>query len=99
MKENEMYYASKTQKFTELMAKRLKENDHKGGWEDCNEAYLLKLLEQEVKELSDVIKNINPFMPESKFPEQTQLKKVAIREATDVANFALMIADVCGGLE
>lgn len=67
--------------FAEQMEAKLKENDHKGGWEDCSIDYFLERLEEEVKELYYATETPNNA-------------ENIIREATDVANFALMIADV-----
>jgi hypothetical protein len=57
----------------------LRANDHKGGWRDCDPAWLLARLREEAKEL-----------------EQAMARGVGSeirREAADVANFAMMIAD------
>jgi len=61
------------------MEERLRANDHKGGWGDSDCYWLLKRLRMETKELSDALWD----GPDS------QIQK----EAADVANFAMMIAD------
>jgi hypothetical protein len=63
--------------FIEKMENKLKLNDHKGGWKNCDNGYLLGLLNQEIVELEEALqKDYN-----------------IIDEAIDVANFAMMIAD------
>lgn len=68
--------------FAEQMETTLKKNDHKGGWEDCDNDYLIELLFQEVNELYHAIEA----------PSDNYTQNI-INEATDVANFAMMIAD------
>ncbi|MGE7271378.1 hypothetical protein ACQKK5_07950 [Brevibacillus panacihumi] len=60
--------------FAEEMEKKLRENDHKGGWEDCDILWLYGRLLEEVDELAAA--------------EGDDI----VREAADVANFAMMIA-------
>lgn len=65
--------------FVQEMETQLKENDHKGGWKNCTDSYLLSRLLEEVSELLLVtLEN-----------DQLRIKE----EAADVANFAMMIAD------
>lgn len=66
--------------FATEMRSTLFDNLDKGGWQDCTDAYLIERLEEEVKELKVMIRNDGP-------------KELILREATDVANFAMMIAD------
>lgn len=66
------------------MEKTLKQNDHKGGWESCSLGYLITRLAEEVRELEEQVAR-GQFTAEDR--ERT------VREATDVANFAMMIAD------
>lgn len=72
--------------FAGEMYEKLEKNKHKGGWKDCDKKYLLNRLKQEVAELnlacsvSDGIIDPNDIR----------------REAADVANFAMMIADNFG---
>ena len=66
--------------FAVLMQKKLDENSGKGHWSMCSMQYLFSRLAQETGELSRANKK--------KFhPDQID------REAADVANFAMMIAD------
>jgi NTP pyrophosphatase (non-canonical NTP hydrolase) len=70
--------------FAQAMERKLRENDHKGGWLDdkCDLAFLLGKLTEERSELTRAIR-------ERGTPEQ------CLDEAADVANIAMMIADVC----
>ena len=83
------------QLFSEAMEERLRANDHKGGWDECGTPWLLKRLRDEVNELAGVV-NAEPI------PYRGGALAVwrgnALHEAADVANFAMMIADVSGAL-
>ena len=68
--------------FAEQMEAKLRENDHKGGWENCSLDWLVGRLYREAKELWIEVDRVVPE------PERI------IREAADVANFAMMIADI-----
>jgi hypothetical protein len=76
--------------FARQMELKLRENDHKGGWSQCSTWWLLSRLREEVNEL-----------------EQTMYAAAAgdvcvdhvVSEAADVANFAMMIADIARGME
>jgi len=69
--------------FALLMEDRLQANDHKGGWADCADEYLLRRLQEEVNELHVAMRDRPLDVGE---------------EAADVANFAMMLADVSGHL-
>ncbi len=75
-------------KFAELMERKLRANDWKGGWINDDPAMLLQRLREEVDELDRALmySEINP--------REVDVNVNAIDEAVDVANFALMIADV-----
>lgn len=73
------------QRFAELMELRLRANDHKPGWKQDILPALFRRLQQEAAELDGAI-------------DFGTADEIA-REAADVANFAMMIADVCGALE
>lgn len=66
--------------FARIMEGRLKENDDKLGWKEDTPHSLFGLLAKKAGELCAAISN--------KDPETT------IRKAADVANYAMMIADV-----
>jgi NTP pyrophosphatase (non-canonical NTP hydrolase) len=67
--------------FTEQMEQKLKENRHKGGWSKCERWWLIKRLKEEVYEL------------DLSMGRHLSNSEEIIREAADVANFAMMIAD------
>lgn len=70
--------------FADAMEARLLANDHKGGWSKDLPEWLLGRCEDELFELRRSI--------------QWASGHAVLDEAADVANFAMMIADVCGGL-
>jgi len=67
--------------FAMAMELKLRRNDHKKHWRECSIEYLLKRLGDEVEELRMVI-------------EANGSAGTVLGEAVDVANFAMMIADV-----
>ena len=74
---------SEVQRFAKEMEKQLQANEHKGGWEDCDSGFLMSELE----------KNFNAL-----WRLQPSDKAGILRRATNIANFAMMIADNWGGL-
>ena len=86
-------------KFQQVMLEKLEKNKHKGGWRGDKWQNLYLRLDQEEDEMYAELVQLDTYirgsMPEHVIREQA--RKVA-REAADVANFAMMIADVCGGL-
>lgn len=68
--------------FADLMEAKLRENDHKPGWKRDHPADLMDRLKEELAELHDAL-----------FAGDLELIGP---EAADVANFAMMIADVYG---
>lgn len=77
--------------FARLMEAKLAKNRHKGdrsGWIKNEPDRLAERLLEELEELETEIGNGMNYVP----------SRVA-SEAADVANFAMMIADVCGGLD
>lgn len=66
--------------FIEQMEHTLKDNDYKGGWERCSQDWLLARLIGEVGELA-------------LHRAEGENERRIIKECTDVANFAMMIAD------
>ena len=88
--------------FAQLMEAKLRENDCKGGWKDEQTSYLSRRCGNELEELRAAIQRqrkewMTGFPPVS--AEKREALRVDVgREAADVANFAMMIADVCGAL-
>ncbi len=75
--------------FAQLMERNLRADDHKGGWDDMSNVELLSSIKDEYDELDRAARVVG-----------IQDRKAKItHEAADVANFAMMIADNCGGLE
>ena len=68
--------------FAEQMEARLKENDHKKGWQDCDFLYLQLRLRREYNELRREIMTT----------EKKDVDKI-ISECADIANFCMMIAN------
>lgn len=81
--------------FATHMESKLRENDHRGGWEDCDFDYLTRRLAEEARELR---RAVDTFEDARYSHGATAADLIAIaaevrREAADVANFAMMIAD------
>jgi hypothetical protein len=95
------------QRFAELMEAKLKENDKKGGWGNCSTAYLSRRCGNELGELRAAVNRGKHWVRQSTFlsgrgpviSDNEELRLLIGREAADVANFAMMIADVCGALK
>lgn len=78
------------QRFAELMELQLRANDHKPGWKnDTARSLFRRLSEDEIAELGAAIS----------VRLTTGDATGVAKEAADVANFAMMIADVCGALD
>lgn len=82
--------------FVALMEAKLRDNDHKGGWKMCTVRYLSRRLGNELKELRGVLTGFGAL---SWINGRSERIEAIGREAADVANFAMMIADVCGALD
>lgn len=95
--------------FADEMEAKLVENRHKGDrerWARDEDSALLRRLEEEVAELRAAVEEPVPDCgcreidcPHlgTMFRRAERLARI-VREAADVANFAMMIADVAGGL-
>lgn len=80
--------------FADLMEAQLRANDHKPGWKRDHPNYdLMPRLREEADELAGAI-----FAWVRARRGGGSLADAIGREAADVANFAMMIADVCGAL-
>ena len=71
--------------FAQRMELVLRAHDHKGGWKTCTMKYLTDRLREEQVELEWALSGLGPS------PTVDNVAKI-VREATDVANFAMMIA-------
>jgi NTP pyrophosphatase (non-canonical NTP hydrolase) len=69
-------------RFAEQMELKLRENDHKGGWQDEHIYWLIQRIGDEHKELIEAVLF------------KTDDVHAIIKECADVANFAMMVADV-----
>lgn len=72
--------------FAQATEARLRANDHKPGWKGDDPGRLMERLREEVDEVRD---ELSPT---------SRSREYIAAECADVANFAMMIADVCGGL-
>lgn len=81
-------------RFAFAMEETLRRHDHKGGWDNCEPTWLMKRVRQEVTELGDAL---TCYLLED-VPRRRQAADDVRGEATDVANFAMMLLDVCGEL-
>ena len=68
-------------KFARCMERELRENDYKGGWKHDTMDSLLKRLNQESEEIQTSINRAHNY-------------RLIVHECADVANFAMMIANV-----
>lgn len=75
--------------FTRIMDTKLQENQHKGHWRDRPEMTPNILFDRLIDEVWELRKELIAI----KYGK-TDGKKIS-REAADVANFAMMISDVC----
>lgn len=76
--------------FAMLMEEKLLLNDHRPGWKNDDVHALIARLYEEARELVQAIgEGADPAVVHAEIG----------REAADVANFAMMIADVCGALD
>jgi NTP pyrophosphatase (non-canonical NTP hydrolase) len=80
--------------FAQEMERKLKVNDYKGHWDNCEFSYLSRRLNQETGELRRALQRFKN-LPEGPAYEESAMVAAShvIAEAADVANFAMMIAD------
>lgn len=74
--------------FAQQMEQVLRANDHKPGWKDWSRVEAFERLEDETEELRQAL---GVFRPKATLEERMA---IVIKEAVDVANFAMMIADI-----
>lgn len=84
-------------RFAEDMEHKLRENAHKGGWEQDSFESLFKRLEEETKEARKAVHALTSTLwddrPGDPVERLDALGEAAIYELADVANFAMMLAD------
>jgi len=66
--------------FAQAMEKKLKENEHKGGWKECTTNYLVDKLFEELHEFHRAV-----------FRDD---KTLILSEGADVANIVMMLTDI-----
>ncbi len=85
--------------FAEIMEAKLKANDHKSGWLNNTPDSLLTRLKEETKELIEVLewrkRDTGRSAGDGLLVTDVSNEKI-INEAADIANFAMMIADLFG---
>lgn len=84
--------------FSRLMEQKLAEMDgRKGGWDECDLQWLLAKLMEEVGELAEIIVKMHwstgKRFHQSDSRTENFLVLEGIREAVDVGNVAMMLAD------
>ena len=78
---------SEVYRFAVEMERNLQKHDNRPGWKDESSDYLLERLREELEELQAAIDHTDDG-------RETRI----LKEAADVANFAMMIADITYGL-
>jgi hypothetical protein len=78
--------------FASQMERKLRENDHKGGWSACTMRYLLLRMKNESAELAGAIRRARQRAVNDDYWNVDDVRTI-IREAADVANFAMIVAD------
>lgn len=89
--------------FAQALEAQLRANDHKSGWKGDSVSSLMERLKEEVDELVKALcSHLIEYGRAKRGTEEPLLfadtEFEVLKEAADVANFAMMIADVCGGL-
>lgn len=86
--------------FSKEMEAKLAKNDHKGGWAACDVRWLLNRLNEELEELENIISTRDLESGYRSVGEGLSIidtdNEAIIKEAADVANFAMMVADRFG---
>ena len=83
----------------QAMERKLRENDHKGGWARDSPDALLYRLSEESGELRRAVMTHGYFVRTRPGEPLEAAIKLVVDEAADVCNFAAMVADVVGGLK
>ena len=80
-------------KFAGEMEKQLQANEHKGHWRNCAYSFLLEELDRNL----EILKHLNENRGGNLVEIRENMRKAILRCA-NIANFAMMFADNCGGL-
>lgn len=75
-------------RFAEAMEERLQGHDEKGGWKDSQPLYLLDLVHSKFYRLQDALRK-------EVFGRGTPCPQQIVLGAIDMANYAMMLLDVC----
>ena len=91
-------YKNKTEQLRQAMESQLKANNHKEGWENCDAMWLIRRIADERAELKRAVEAYTQIFHLSSYETKRRILANILEEAADVANFAMMVADVCGAL-
>ncbi len=83
--------------FARLMEATLQANEHKGHWDKCDPRWLLAKLMEEVGELAQVVVSMHLSDGSRRSLTNEGINtavRIGVREASDVGNLAMMLADV-----
>ena len=83
----------------QAMERKLSQHDGdrgENGWLEETPSWLLERLEEELKELATVV---GMYEESTEVSDRERRRKMVLKEAADVANFAMMVADVCQALD
>jgi hypothetical protein len=87
---SEAEWRSEVVAFADAMERKLRANDWKGGWKEDTSGALMVRVREEFREFDAA---------HLAYPRGTeQYRTKLLDEAADVANMAMMVVDVCGGL-
>lgn len=86
--------------FANLMEAQLRANDHKPGWKRDYSGDLIRRLREETEQLAEGLDHAAMADYSDRGARvYHDPKQIAAKRTAHVANFAMMIADVCGALE
>lgn len=97
MSKKPLVLRTSVRRFAEQMELKLRENDHKGGWQNDLPEDLLVRAEQELEELKAAVSA--EFFSACGLLDAGATRPAVAGEAADVGNFCLMITDQCGALD
>jgi len=86
------------ERFARAMEAKLRLNDHKGGWHNCDRGYLRRRMRTEMRELFAVLDTLTREERRSKVSARGEARHERacaklLGECADIANFAMMLAD------